>query len=190
MRRLAAIIGLSLLLLSACGGGGEDTTAACAFRYWDGTVGTCLPNSWHVVDRSGLDQRGVPRDVVVAFQADAPAAGQFPTVSVTREALAEHIAPSAYSAASVESVRSLPQYEELDVRDLLIDDEDVKLHIFSAQPRTDSPKTRFYQLSTTVEKVGYTFTAAVPLSVESSLENQILLILQNATFVKPAEGEG
>lgn len=181
MRILTAIVGCSFLLLAACSGGGE-AQANCEFAYWDGVVGTCLPNGWHVVDRAGLDKRGVPRDVLVAFQSDAPAAGQFPTVTVTREVLAQPVDAPTYSEASVQTVQSLPGYEQLDVRTVTIDDEEVNLHIFAAQPKSDAPKTRFYQVSVAGGGSGYTFTAAVPLSIESSLENQILLILQNATL--------
>ena len=181
MRTFGYALGLCLLL-AACGGGGTDTTITCAFAYWDGTVGTCLPHGWHVVERSSLDQKGVPRDVLVAFQSDAPSAGQFPTVTVTREALAQPIASTAYSEASVQSVKSLPGYQEVDVRTVTVDDADVSLHIFSAQPRPDEPKSRFYQVSAAKDSAGYTFTAAVPLSIESAMENQILLILGNATF--------
>lgn len=185
MKRLLPLAGLCVLL-AACGGS-ATTAATCEYAYWDGTVGTCLPAGWHVVDRDGLDQKGVPRDVVVAFQADAPSAGQFPTVTVTKEPLARPVASDAYSAASLESVKGLPGYGELDTRDVTIDDVTVKLHIFSAQPRPDQPRTRFYQVSAASGNAGYTYTAATPLSVESGLENEILLILNNATLRKAAE---
>lgn len=185
MKKFCMAVGLCMVL-AGCGGGASERTANCEYAYWDGAVGTCLPTGWHVVDRNGLDQRGVPRDVVVAFQSDTAASGQFPTVTVTREALAQPIGSTAYSEASVQSVKSLPGYQELDLRDQITDDEDVKMHIFSAQPRVDAPKTRFYQLSAVSGNYGYTFTAAVPLSVESDLENQLLLIIGNATFRKPA----
>lgn len=182
MKRLLFTLG-TLLLLSACSG--TETAASCAFAYWDGTVGTCLPTGWHVVDRSGLDQKGVPRDVLVAFQADVPSSGQFPTVTVTREALDKPVDSAAYSIASVQSVKGLPGFSELDLRSLTIDDADVAIHIFSAQPRSDEPKSRFYQLSIASGTNGYTYTAATPLSVDSTAENQILLILQNASLKKP-----
>ncbi len=180
-------IALSAFVFLAACGGGSDTTASCEFAYWDGIVGTCLPGGWHVVDRQGLDQRGVPRDVIVAFQADVAVAGQFPTVTVTREALAKPVEASAYSDASIQSVKSLPGYQELDLRDTTINEMPLKLHIFSAQPRPDEPKTRFYQVSMAKDKAGFTYTAATPLSVDSATENQILLILQNASLEKPVE---
>ena len=185
MKRLMPLAALCVLL-AACGGS-ESTEATCEYAYWDGTVGTCLPAGWHVVDRDGLDQKGVPRDVIVAFQADAPSAGQFPTVTVTKEPLARPVASEAYSAASVESVKGLPGFAEIDQRDVVIDDVPLKLHIYSAQPRPDEPKTRFYQVSAASGPAGYTYTAAIPLSPDSGLENQILLILGNATMRKAAE---
>lgn len=185
MKKSVLLITASLLLLSACGGG-DEAASQCDSRYWDGTVGTCLPKGWHVVDRAGLDQRGVPRDVLVAFQSDSPASGQFPTVTVTREALANPVDPASYSEASTQAVRSLPGFEQIDLRSVTIDEEAVSLHIFNAQPKSDAPKTRFYQLSTTAENAGYSYTAAVPVSIDSSLENQLLLIIQNATFIAPA----
>ena len=185
MKKLIIVLG-ACVLLAACGSSSSsERTASCDYAYWDGTIGTCLPTGWHVVDRQGLDQRGVPRDVIVAFQSDTAASGQFPTVTVTREALAQPITSVSYSEASVESVKSLPGFQEIDLRKQVIDDADLKIHIFGAQPRTDAPKTRFYQLSAASGNYGYTYTAAVPLSVESGLENQLLLILGNVTFRKP-----
>jgi len=171
------------LALSACGG--SSTTVACAQQYWDGTIGTCLPEGWHVLDRTNLDLRGAPGEVTVAFQADNPIAGQYAIITVTREALNETMTSPEYSEASMASVKTLPAYTELDVQKATIDEQDVSLHVFSAQPKTDEPKTRFYQLSAVSGTAGYSFTAATPLTVDNTLEGQILLILKNVTFIKP-----
>ena len=186
MRKLIATFGCTLLL-SACGGGG-GTEASCTSEYWDGTVGTCLPDAWHVVDRAELDERGVPAEVVAAFQSDTPFSGQFATVTVTREPLAEEMTYTEYSEASVESVTGLPGYVELDKQNITIDGEDVTLHVFTAQPSEDQPESRFYQVSMANDGNGYTFTVAVPVSVSEELEEQVLTILQNATLQEP-EGE-
>lgn len=185
-RRLLPLVGL-LLFLSACGGS-EVTTTACDKAYWDGTVGTCLPAGWHVVDRSTLDERGVPAEVVVAFQSDAPYAGQFATVTVTREVLVQELPSSEYSDASVESVKGLPSFDEIDRRTVTVDGEDVAFYVFSAQPRPEEPEARFYQVSAVEGNTGYTFTAATPVATEAELEDQVSLILSNVTFKAP-EGE-
>ena len=186
MRTLSLTLGLCALLV-ACGGGGAST--ACVSEYWDGSIGTCLPEDWKVVEKSALEQRGVPPEVVVAFQAEQPVSGQFPTVTVTREALTEEIEPTQYSELSVQSVRGIPQYEEIDDREITIDDETVHLHIFSAQPREEEPKAKFYQVSVALGTTGYSYTAALPLGVEDDLEDQVLLILENATLLPPTEEE-
>lgn len=172
----------ALLVLAACGG---ETTVSCANRYWDGTVGTCLPTGWHVVDRAVLTEKGIPADVLVAFQSDAPASGYFPTVSVVRESLTRQMAPSEYSDASVQSVQGMQGYTKVDMQKVQMDGNDVILHIFTAQPTTDEPRTRFYQISSTAGLNGYTYTAAAPVTIASTLEQQILLIMQNATLVAP-----
>jgi hypothetical protein len=174
----------SLLLLAACGG--QTATVACANQYFDGTLGTCLPTGWHVVDRTALDQRGVPPEVVVAFQADQPSSGQFATVTVTREPLATQMTSTAYSDASVESVSGMAGYTKIDKSAIKVDGQSVSLHTFTAQPRSDEPKTRFYQVSAVSGMNGYTYTAATPVAVDSTLEKQALLILNNVTFTDPA----
>ncbi len=174
---------LSLLVLAACGGG--STAVACTNQYWDGAVGTCLPSGWHVVDRTALDQRGVPPEVVVAFQADQPFSGQFATVTVTREALSKQMTSTEYSEASIQTVSTMAGYTKVDTTSLTIDGEKVTLHTFTAQPRTDQPKTRFFQVSVASGTTGYTYTAATPVAVDSTLEQQVLLILKNVTLKAP-----
>lgn len=185
MNRRVLLSGLCLLL-SACGGG--DAEIACESQYWDGTVGTCLPQGWQVVEQSVLEEKGVPEEVVAAFQSQTPVSGQYATVTVTEEPLDQPMDSTAYSAASITSVTSLPGYERIDEEEVEVGGEAVTIHIFAAQPRADQPQVRFYQLSAVGNGVGYTFTAAMPLSVEEELENEILLILRNATFADP-EGE-
>lgn len=185
MRKVLPILAFAFLL-TACGGGSAAPAVACVNAYWDGTVGTCLPTGWHVVDRAALDQRGVPAEVVVAFQSDAPYAGQFATVTVTRETLSKQMTSKEYSDASVQSVGAMPGYQDIDQTKATVDDDTVALHTFTAQPRTDEPKTRFAQVSAATGMNGYTFTAATPVSVDSTLGKQIQLILSNITLKGPA----
>lgn len=186
MRRFSLSL-ITLVFLAGCGGG-STADATCESSYWDDTIGTCVPEGWHVVDEEQLDDRGVPDEVVVAFQSDTPFSGQFPTVTVTRETLPRSMTSAEYSEASVLSVQALPNYDEIDKKTVAVDKEDVELHIFTAQPREDQPVTRFYQVSAVSEGIGYTFTAATPVSVNGDLDAQIRLILSNATFTEP-EGE-
>lgn len=172
----------SLVFLAACGGG---TTVSCTNQYWDGAIGTCLPSGWHVVDRAALAEKGVPADVIVAFQADAPTSGQFPTVTVTRESLGRQMTSTEYSDASVLSVGGTQGYAKIDTQKIQIDGKDATLHIFTAQPESDEPKTRFYQVSASAGMTGYTYTAATPVTIASALEQQILLIVKNATLTAP-----
>jgi len=187
MKRFLAYLILPLLL-TACFGGG-DTSADCQKEYWDGTVGACLPKGWTVIDTETLRARGVPADTIVAFQASEAVSGQFPTVTVTREALGQVTTPQAYSEASVRSVSVLPAYTLIDSTTMSLDGETVDLHIFTAQPVSDEPARRFYQVSTVANEVGYTVTSAVPVSVKDSVEKQIIAVLQSATFEEKAEEE-
>lgn len=182
VKRILSVFTVSLVLTS-CGGG--DARRADCEPTFNGTVGTCLPNGWQEVDVTLLKQRGVPGEVVSAFQAETPASGTYPTVTVTRELLTQEYDPKEYSEAGIAVVRTIAGYQELDQRSVRIDDEKVSIHVFYAQPRTDGPRYRFYQLSTVSKDVGYTFTVAVPLSIPETLEKEILIILENVTF----EGE-
>ena len=141
-----------------------------------------MPKGWTVIDVETLRARGVPGDTIVAFQSSEAVSGQFPTVTVTHEALAQVATPATYSEASIRSVSVLPAYELIDSTKMSIDGETVDLHIFTAQPISDEPARRFYQVSTVANEIGYTVTSAVPVSVKDSVEKQIIAVLQSTTF--------
>lgn len=176
------LLGVSLLL-AACGGGGSST--ACDTDYWDGVVGTCLPEGWLPLDAETLRQRGVPEETLVAFQRQEPVSGQFPTVAVTREPLAEVTDPMQYSDANIRSVVVLEGYEVVDSKDFTVDGNKVKIHIFTAQPIEGEPRRRFYQVSTTVGDVGYTFTGVTPISIDTDVEKEVMLMLTEMTLTAP-----
>ncbi len=179
MRTRTLLVSSLGVLLVACGGG---AVVECTQSYWDGEIGTCLPEGWHVLDRANLDDRGVPEEAVVAFQTDESVAGQYLTIVVTREELAQEVTSADYSEAGVASVSTLPGYARLDERMVSIDDEDHILHVFTAQPSDEQPVARFYQLSLAEGRTGYTFTAATPVSIDDSAEQRIVAILENATL--------
>ena len=188
MPRLAHSAILCCLLLSACsGGGGEES--ACVQDYWDGEVGTCLPENWIVVDSETLLQRGVPPETIVAFQAEQAVSGQFPTVAITRETLSQDVSAKDYSDASVRSVSVLQGYEEVDTRDISVDAEKVSLHIFTAQPDDGEPRRRYYQVSMPKGRKGYTMTATTPVAIEDAAEGQVLAILEGFTLTEPVVEE-
>ncbi len=182
MKRLLPAFALSLLLLSACGGASSSSAVTCAQQFWNGTVGMCLPAGWKVVDRETLDAHGIPPEVIAAFQADKAVSGQFPTVLITQEPLKEQMDSAAYSKASMRAVAALPGYKLIDDRSAKLDGAPVDLHIFTAQPIADEPERRFYQISGVSKGNGYSFTGLGPLSISSSLESQLLLMLNSATF--------
>ena len=186
MKRLIIPVGILALLLTACGSSGE-AEVACSLEYWDGTIGTCLPDEWGVLDSETLRRRGVPEETIAAFQADQAVSGQFPTVTVTQESLSRPTTPEAYSQASIRSVSVLPGYSELETTSMEIDGNTVQLHVFSAQPVESDPARRFYQVSTVADEKGYSFTAATPISISDILEQQVLLILGNVTLEAPEE---
>jgi len=188
MKNRVFALTMTVVVLTACSGRDSDGIA-CKEDYWDGVFGTCLPSDWVVIDAETLRQRGVPQDTIVAFQSTIPLSGQFPTVTVTREVLANVVSPQVYSEASVRAVTVLPGYEELDTRDLRVAEEKVKLHVFKAQPTADEPLRRFYQVSTVSEGIGYSITATTPASVEADLENQVLLILRESVFAEKAAAQ-
>jgi hypothetical protein len=186
MRTKSTILALCLFL-SACGG--ESAEVACSSTYQDDDLSTCLPAGWHIVDREQLDDRGVPGEVTVAFQSDTPVSGQFSTVTVTREILSQAMTSEEYSEASIASVESLPGYSEVDKRAITIDEADVQMHIFTAQPREDQPQSRFYQVSVvSPDNEGYTLTGATPVAVSDELEAQVAAILHGVSF-QPVDGE-
>ena len=186
MKRFIVPASVLVFLLTACSGADEQDVQ-CRLEYWDGTVGTCLPEGWGVLDAETLARRGVPEETIAAFQADQAVSGQFPTVTVTRESLVRPTTPDVYSQASIRSVSVLPGYSELSTTSTEVDGDTVQLHVFSAQPVESDPARRFYQVSTAVGEQGYTMTAATPMSVDDTLEQQVLLILGNVTFVAPEE---
>lgn len=176
------------LLLVSCGGG-SSRGADCDQDFWNGMVGTCLPADWDVLDAETLRQRGVPEETIVGFQLAEAVSGQFPTVAITREKLATVVTPARYSEANIRSVEVLSGYELIDSQSFKVDEVEVTLHVFSGQPIEGEPTRRFYQVSTTKEDVGYTITAVTPLSIDSKLESQVMVMLENFTLEAPAEEE-
>lgn len=173
------------ILLTACGGGSTGTS--CDQEYWDGIVGTCLPEGWEVVDTETLRQRGVPEETIVAFQKTESVSGQFPTVAVTKERLPNVVSPEAYSMASIRSVEVMEGYKLVDAKDFTVDGEGVSMHIFTAQPIEGEPRRRFFQVSTALEDIGFTATAVSPVSIDKTLESDIMLILEQLIFIEPEE---
>lgn len=185
MRRFIPALLLFPLLLSACGSSSSsDGTAGCQ-TYWFEIVGACLPDSWKLLDRTELDQRGVPEDVIIAFQNAESVSGQYPTVSITREPLSTVVGASDYSEATIRSVAVLPGYKLIDKKKISIDSVSLPVHIFFAQPISGEPQRRFMQVSTVVNKDGYTITALTPLTVKAALETEILTIIGSVTFQAP-----
>ncbi len=181
---LAAIV-VSAVLVVSCGG---STAVVCTQSYWNGEIGTCLPDGWHVLERDNLDDRGVPEEAIVAFQTDESIGGQYLTVVVLREDLRDEVSSGEYSEAGAAAVQTLPGYARLDERSVTIDDAPHILHVFTAQPSDTQPVARFYQLSMAKGRVGYSFTAATPVSIDDSAEDRIVAILTNARL-QPLEGE-
>jgi hypothetical protein len=189
MARFSLVLVLLLTLtLLACTGGGERKVE-CKEQYWDGTVGLCLPEGWQVIGKEALAAKGIPEEVAVAFQKESPISGQFPTVTVTQEPLQGPANPVSYSEAGVRTVSVLPGYKLLDTDALTIDGEEITLHIFTAQPVASEPARRFYQVSSVSKEVGFTVTGVMPLSIESDLEREMIVILRSFTLKKPVKEE-
>lgn len=175
------------IFLVSCGGSGDGVV--CDQKYWDGTVGTCLPDNWEILNDETLRQRGIPEETIAAFQSSESFSGQFPTVAVTRERLANVVEPIQYSNANMRSVEVLDGYEHIDTREASIDGAKIHMHVFTGQPIEGEPRRRFYQISTTVGDIGYTVTAVSPVSIDKELEESLLLILKQVTFTEPVVEE-
>ena len=177
--KVFALIIVSTLLF-ACS---SQTADVCYKEYWNGEVGTCLPKDWQVIDAETMKERGVSDDAVAAFQSNEPSAGQFLTVSITKEVLTEPIEASMYSQANVRLVSALPGYTLIDVTAITIDEAKVDLHVFTAQPVSDEPVRKFYQISTVQNGIGYSVTGTSPVTVSDSIESQVIAIVQSVHFV-------
>lgn len=175
------------ILLTACGGGGGSSD--CDNEYADSRLSLCLPDRWIVMDGETRRQRGIPDETIVAIRFEEAISGQFPAVTVTRETMRREVSPLDYSEAGIRSVSTLPGYTLTDTKEVRIDGEDVSMHIFTAQPISDEPARKFYQISTVSGNDGYTVTAAAPLFIESSVEKQIESIVMSISFEKEAPEE-
>ena len=104
----------------------------------------------------------------------------------TSEKLTTPLDSPAYSLASIRSVTTLPGYKLLDSRTVSVEGQNVELHIFTAQPVSQEPERRFFQLSAVAAGIGYTVTALTPVSISETLQKQILLIMNSVGFSEPA----
>ena len=182
------VLALSLALaLSACGGG-TGTSVSCKDQYWDGTVGLCVPVGWGAMDQETMRQRGLGEETIVVLQSDAAVSGQFPTFTVTREYLGEDTDALTYESESTRLMKSaVGGYKQIDSRSVDLDGKTMHVHVFSGQLREGSPQRRYYQLSTAVNKTGFTFMVMAPLSVPDTLQKQINLMFDNVSFKQPAK---
>lgn len=184
MKRL--LILSACLVLSACGSTADIT---CDQQYWDGTIGTCLPEGWDIIDKETLRQRGVPEETIVAFQMTESVSGQFPTIAVTKESLPNPVTSQDYSAASIRSVEVMEGYTLVDTQTITIEGEDASMHIFTAQPLVGEPRRRFYQVSVVRNDIGFTVTAVSPVSIDKNVEDAMMLILKQTVFTEPMKEE-
>ena len=185
MQRLLATLSL-VTLLTACGGSStKSTDVVCKEQFWNGVVALCLPAGWTVLEREKLDERGVPEQVLVAFQSEQAVSGQTPTLTVTSEQLPVALDSPVYSKASIRSVASLPGYKLLDNRTMTVEGQAVELHVFTAQPVEGEPERRFFQMSAVAANIGYSFTALTPVSISDQLQKEILLIMNSVRFSEP-----
>ena len=182
---------LGFLALTACCSGSSSEKVTCDQQYWNGSVAACLPKGWKVLSREQLTTLGVPEETVSAFQYETPHAGQLDTVTVTKEPLSQEMSTSDYSASNILAVSALPDYKLIDKIVVTIDGQESAIHVFSARPSPEQPIRRYYQLSATVQRTGYTFTGSFPLSIQDNEAAEVLFILKNASFREPeARKEG
>ncbi len=184
MRRFLVTLFL-VSFLASCGGGSPSKEVVCKEQFWNGIVALCLPAGWTVLEREKLEERGVPEQVLVAFQSEQAVSGQTPTLTVTSEQLPVALDSPAYSRASIRSVASLPGYKLLDSRTMEVEGQTVELHVFTAQPVDGEPERRFFQLSAVAANIGYTFTALTPVSISDQLQKEITLIMNSVRFSEP-----
>lgn len=183
MKRFLATLSL-VTFLTACGGT-KTTAIVCKEQYWNGVIGVCLPAGWTVIEHEKLADRGVPDQVMVAFQSDKTVSGQSPTITVTSEKLSSPLDSPAYSKASIRSVTTLPGYKLIDSKSMEVEGQKVDLHVFSAQPVAGEPERRFFQLSAVAANIGYTVTALTPVSISDTLQQEINLIMNSVRFSEP-----
>jgi hypothetical protein len=182
----ALVVSCLVVLLASCGSKkSADTAVVCDQQFWNGTFASCLPKGWKVLSQDTLKTLGVPEETIAAFQVQDPHAGQFDTVTVTREPLAESMTTTEYSNANVLAVSALPDYRLIDKTVTYVDGNETALHVFSARPSSDAPIRRYYQVSASIDRLGYTFTGSFPLSVEESEAAEVEFILKNVSFVDP-----
>jgi len=185
MKRVA-LSGVLLLLLAGCGTSGSSSAVVCDQQYWNSVFAVCLPKDWRVLSRETLQQLGVPEETAAAFQYTIPHAGQLDTVTVTREPLSDEMKTPEYSTSNILAVSALPDYKLIDKEIVTIDGEESALHTFSARPSPDQPIRRYYQVSATQDRTGFTFTGSFPLSILDSEAAQVKFILKNVSFKDPA----
>ncbi len=181
----------AFLALTACGSSSSSEKVTCDQQYWNGSVAACLPKGWKVLSREQLSTLGVPEETVSAFQYETPHAGQLDTVTVTKEPLSQEMSTPDYSQSNILAVSALPDYKLIDKIVVTIDGAESAIHVFSARPSPEQPIRRYYQLSATVQRIGYTFTGSFPLSIQDSEASEVLFILKSASFKEPeAKQEG
>lgn len=185
VKRLSLAFLSCFLLAASCTDSKSVSGARCDQQFWNGTFATCLPTGWKVLSQQDLALLGVPEETIAAFQREEAKAGQFDTISVTREPLPQVMSTTEYSDASILNVSRMPQYTLIDKSSVFIDGQQASLHVFSARAGGNEPMRRYYQVSAVSQGVGYVFTGSFPLSVADSEASEVLLVLRNISFMDP-----
>ncbi len=183
MRSSRSPVVCTLLLLAACGG----TSVSCGENVWTGEFGLCLSEGWEQILDATLKQEGVPMETVAAFHRTDPSGGQRDNIVVSMEALPGNVPALAYAEANLKVVEAVPDYAQLEKREVKIDGAVTLLHIFTARPVADLPVRRFYQLSIVKGMSGYTFTGTLPFATDDAAEKTLTDMLLSVTMEKPAE---
>ncbi len=185
MKRLSLVFLSCFLLAASCTESKSVSGARCDQQFWNGTFATCLPPGWKVLTQQDLALLGVPEETIAAFQREEARAGQFDTISVTREPLPQVMSTTEYSDASILNVSRMPQYKLIDKSAVFVDGQPASLHVFTARAGGSDPIRRYYQVSAVSQGIGFVFTGSFPLSVSDSDANEILLVMRNISFTDP-----
>ncbi len=152
---------------------------SCDNAFWNGVLGLCLSDGWTDVAPADVSDK---TDVVLAFRSPTISPDRSVVLTVQQDGLLDITNSTMYSDAKVREVEGYAFYKEIDMEDVVVGGQTVRLHVYRAQePKAEEPQV-FYQMSALRGRNGFTVTVATDEDLAELLDAQLRQAVASLTF--------
>ena len=129
------------LLFTSCGSTETSTKKVVE----DGSYTMTIPQSWYIIDDTSL-KTALPEGSYRAARATLAIQGIYPKLTITKETLLIPTTSLSYAEANIAKAPLVStQYTKLEARDLELNKQKTRFHIFTAKATPESPLLLYLQ---------------------------------------------